>query len=126
MYRLLRQRFLLVSHRLVRPSDNLPLGHGCQRYLARSAWYLRFYHSNPSDQLRPSRAGDLDLNRLRRGMYSKPKYCADSPSIKRTRTRRKRTTTNASQAMGPISYSIIAEASSVRLRALSTGVGRGA
>jgi len=29
-------------------------------------------------------------------------------------------------AMGPISYSIIAEASSVRLRALSTGVGRGA
>ena len=29
-------------------------------------------------------------------------------------------------AMGPITYSIIAEASSVRLRALSTGVGRGA
>jgi len=28
--------------------------------------------------------------------------------------------------MGPISYSIIAEASSVRLLALSTGVGRGA
>lgn len=29
-------------------------------------------------------------------------------------------------AMGPITYTIIAETSSVRLRALSTGVGRGA
>jgi len=63
--RLRCQRLLMVPNRLVRPPHNLPLGHSRQRDSTHAPRHLRFDHPNPSDELRPSRAGDLDLDRIR-------------------------------------------------------------
>jgi hypothetical protein len=61
-----RQWNLLGLHRLVRPPNNLPLGHSNKHNPPDHPRNLRLHRPNNRNKLRPSRSGDHNLLRLRR------------------------------------------------------------